>query len=245
MRSGIGYREFAEVSKTAFVNVAAEDYGLRGRPTNSSRVAVITGISRKEVARIRARGPGISEENIPVAPAAEVLHKWNTDAAYLDNDAEPRPLAFDDKAVSFASLVATSVGDIPHGAMKTELLRVGAIEELPSGEVRIVKRHFVPRRSDDKLQHGLEVAIRRLAETIAFNADPKREAKTRFERVVSSVSIKEDSFGELTDATSEMLQRFSEDYDDLLSKYENKNNKASHSPEIGIGLYFFSSEGTE
>ena len=34
LRVGIGYREFAEMSKTAFVDVATTDYGLRGRPTN-------------------------------------------------------------------------------------------------------------------------------------------------------------------------------------------------------------------
>ena len=40
LRAGIGYREFAEICKTAFVDVAGKDYGLRGRPTNISRVAV-------------------------------------------------------------------------------------------------------------------------------------------------------------------------------------------------------------
>ena len=38
LRAGIGYREFAEISKTAFVDIATKDYGLRGRPTNISRV---------------------------------------------------------------------------------------------------------------------------------------------------------------------------------------------------------------
>jgi hypothetical protein len=37
MKSGIGYREFAEISKSAFVDVATSDYGLRGRPTNIPR----------------------------------------------------------------------------------------------------------------------------------------------------------------------------------------------------------------
>lgn len=42
LRSGIGYREFSDMAKVAFVNVAADDYGLRGRATNTSRIAVIT-----------------------------------------------------------------------------------------------------------------------------------------------------------------------------------------------------------
>ncbi len=46
LRYGVGYREFAEVTKTAFVDVSSSDFGLRGRPTNISRVAVMTGLTR-------------------------------------------------------------------------------------------------------------------------------------------------------------------------------------------------------
>ena len=53
MKCGVGYREFAEIAKCAFVDVATQDYGLRGRPTNISRVAVMTGLTRKEVKRLR------------------------------------------------------------------------------------------------------------------------------------------------------------------------------------------------
>lgn len=42
LRYGIGYREFAEVVKSALVDVATDEYGIRGRPTNISRVAVMT-----------------------------------------------------------------------------------------------------------------------------------------------------------------------------------------------------------
>ena len=37
-----GFREFAELSKTAFVAVASDDYGIGGRPTNSSRIAAMS-----------------------------------------------------------------------------------------------------------------------------------------------------------------------------------------------------------
>ncbi|MFQ5608658.1 MAG: DUF6502 family protein, partial [Woeseiaceae bacterium] len=38
LRYNIGYREFSDLSKAAFVQVATESYGIRGRPTNVSRV---------------------------------------------------------------------------------------------------------------------------------------------------------------------------------------------------------------
>ncbi len=53
LRYGVGFGEFAEVVKTSFVDVASTEFGIRGRPTNISRVAVMTGLTRKEVRRLR------------------------------------------------------------------------------------------------------------------------------------------------------------------------------------------------
>ena len=53
MRCGMTWKEFAELCKTVFVEVASEEYGIRGRKTNVSRTAILTGMSRKEVKRLR------------------------------------------------------------------------------------------------------------------------------------------------------------------------------------------------
>lgn len=242
MRAGICHREFAEVSKMAFTHVAGSDYGIRGRPTNSSRIAVITGLSRKEVSRIRLLRPEDVEENMPVAPAAEVLHRWNTDPDYLDADQNPVPLPFKSDQVSFARLVSISVGDIPAGAVRTELLRVGAIRESDHGLLSIEKRYFVPERYDDKLQHGFDVALRYLGETLAFNTDQKMEGKPRFERVVSSVGIPIEKFDQIERESRAMLARYTEEYDDMLSRHEIRRADKVTAGEIGVGLYFFRSE---
>ena len=64
LRSGITWKEFAEVAKTAFVQVATDEYGIRGRPTNLARVAILTGINRREVARQRQ----LTESDQPAQP---------------------------------------------------------------------------------------------------------------------------------------------------------------------------------
>src|SRR5215467_10963761 len=50
---GITWKEFAELSKTAYVEVATRNFGKRGRPTNVSRTAVLTGLGRKDVRKQR------------------------------------------------------------------------------------------------------------------------------------------------------------------------------------------------
>ena len=44
---GITWKEFAELSKMTYVEVATRNFGKRGRPTNVSRTAVLTGLGRR------------------------------------------------------------------------------------------------------------------------------------------------------------------------------------------------------
>ncbi len=239
MQWGIGYREFSEVAKTAFVQVATKEYGLRGRPTNISRVSVITGISRKEITKIRSSETDFSAQLIKGTPAGEVLHRWHTDARFLDLQGHPKQLDFDRSPISFKSLVKEVAGDIPPGAMKSELMRVEAIEECLDGKLRIIKRHYVPARIDDRLLHGLDTAIRYLGDTVAYNTDPSRKDHYRFERVVSSVKIRPELFAAIEQQTADRLELFTEEYDDYLSRQEDAGGIQDASSEIGVGVYFF------
>jgi hypothetical protein len=45
LKHGITWSEFGEISKEAYVKAARDDYGIQGRPTNNSRVAMMTGLS--------------------------------------------------------------------------------------------------------------------------------------------------------------------------------------------------------
>ena len=54
LKSGISWKEFSDLAKEKFVTVATEAFGIRGRPTNVSRVAILTGLDRRDVAKLRA-----------------------------------------------------------------------------------------------------------------------------------------------------------------------------------------------
>jgi hypothetical protein len=86
LRFGIGFREFSEIAKTAFVDVASSDFGIRGRPTNISRVAVMTGLTRKEVRRLRDKIAG-GKHTVVVKPTPmwDILHYWHADGEFLDS----------------------------------------------------------------------------------------------------------------------------------------------------------------
>ncbi len=127
LRSGFGYREYCELSKAAFVTVAAEDYGVHGRPTNVSRIAAMTGLTRKEVSRIRRKvDNGGATDTERASPLLEVIAAWQSEKEFCDSSGKPRRLPLEGKRGSFHSLVRQFAGDIPDGAMRKELERIGA-----------------------------------------------------------------------------------------------------------------------
>lgn len=145
---GISYREFCELSKAAFVGVASEDYGVHGRPTNASRIAAMTGLTRKEISRIRSKiesGEGAQTDR--QSPINEVLSAWCSADEFVDARGRPRPLPLKGERASFESLIAQYAGDIPEGAMRKELLRIDAIE-LADNEVRILPERLAMLEAD-------------------------------------------------------------------------------------------------
>ena len=244
LRSGIGFREFADVAKTAFVEVATEDYGLRGRPTNISRVAVMTGLTRKEVKRLREASPNgaalISRRSSP----ADLLHFWHTDPDYLDENGVPKRLPYEGNLVSFLNLVKYCAGDVPPGAMRAELKRIGAIVERENGELEVVKRYFIPGDIDERLELGLNLGLAPLASTIAFNCDPARKGPARFQRMSDSAWIDRDDLLALQDSLSKKLGGFLTDIDQHFAQVEG-NRKNAEQPnlcQVGVGVFFFTGE---
>lgn len=243
LRVGIGYKEFSGIAKAAFVHVAAEDYGFRGRETNSSRIAVMTGITRKEVKKIRESRPEIlSEKFVRESPASVILDKWHSDPDYMDSDGEAKVLDYDVGPYSFCDLVSSYAGDVPPGAMRTELKRIGAIEILNQGKIKAIKSYFIPDGVDDRLIIGLQDNIASVANTVAYNCDPSRVVgvDTRYNSVSSVDGIDEQYLPEIQAHARRELFLLGDSFSKYLNEYKDKSdvNKKDQC-QIGIGLYYY------
>ena len=53
LRNGVSFSTFSDLAKWTYVDVAAREFGIEGRKQSTSRVSVITGLSRREVMRVR------------------------------------------------------------------------------------------------------------------------------------------------------------------------------------------------
>jgi len=244
LRYGIGYREFVEVTKTAFVDVASSDFGLRGRPTNISRVAVMTGLTRKEVRRLRDKiASGDSRIAVKTTPLADVLHHWHADPEFTDANGKPRQLAFSDGEISFSKLVKRFGGDIPAGAMRTEMKRVGAVVEDSDGNLSVTSRAFEPASSHQKLQSLLAHGAYPLLCNIEDNSkDLGSEESTWANRIAFTQAVRLESAGQLRRITRDRIIDFAESVDDLFMAYESLHDDNStskkHDP-IAVGVFYF------
>ena len=164
---GVSYREFCELSKAAFVAVAAEDFGVHGRPTNASRIAAMTGLTRKDIGQIRRKiESGESAQTDRQSPVNEVLSAWCSAGEYLDKRGEPKRLPLKGERPSFESLVRQFAGDIPAGALRKELQRIDAIE-LADNTVRIRKEGLAKLEADKRQAAELLIEPYELLQAVA------------------------------------------------------------------------------
>ncbi len=241
--AGVGYKDFSRVAKLAFVDVSLRHYGLRGRKTNSARVAVMTGLTRREVSRLRRQIALFAPGDVPIALApSDVLHFWQQDPDYLQDDGRPSDISFEGDGPSFTKLVRRYGGDITPGAVRTELKRVGALAELPGGKLRLVKPYFVPEGTEERLLVSLRQNVRSLISTVAYNSDNPRKGPGRIERFVYSDHLTVDQIETLRLSIRDSVEAYTKEVDDHLAALESFNRASGDQPSgrtVAVGVYFF------
>lgn len=250
---GMSWQEFHGIAKSVFVQVASDEYGIRGRPTNISRVAAMTGLSRKEISRIRSdMGIGRWSPDMEASPMNTIIHYWHFDPEFSKEPGQPRLLAFDG-VHSFSALVRKYAGDIPPGALKTELCRTGIAREMDSRMLKLEKRFFYPSNFDEDYVNNIMFSMRNLGETVVHNADTVRrlgsaaeihEQHGRFERYAWSETLSRDSIREFQAWVREEGTRFVERADNWIGEREMRQDSgSSEGPKAtGVGVYFFLEE---
>lgn len=188
IRNGVSYAEFSETLKSVFVEVAEQDFGLPDRKTSQSRIAILTGLTRKEVAKqkeLLLEGEKMPGYTANLNRMTRVLVGWHTDPQYTGPYGLPVELPFDgEKQVSFCELVRRYSGDMAARAMLDELLRVGAVERLQTGTFRVLMRAYIPENlHPDQLERLGEVLFN-FINTVEHNMSRADRGAARFERVV-------------------------------------------------------------
>jgi hypothetical protein len=241
LRNGMTFRSFSNLAKRVYVEIGMTEFGIAGKKQTISRVAILTGLTRKEVQRVlNERTPDDTEARERYNRAARVVAGWVRDDDFVDEEGRPAALPLEGSS-GFGLLVRRYSGDVPARAVLDELVHVGAVEHLNDGRVRLRSRAYVPRTSDlDKVAIlGTDVAD--LIATIDHNLQ-SGEGDPFFQRKVMYDNLPADVIPELRRLSAEQSQQLVEKLDRWLSQRDrdvNPNVKGSGRRRAGIGIFYF------
>ena len=248
IRNGVSYGEFVEVLKATFVEVAERDFHLVDREASQSRVAILTGLTRKEVARqmtILATGDISPDTNLN--RVVRVLEGWHTDTRFTGPYGVPVELPFDgNNGINFCTLVRGYSGDMAPRAMLDELLRVHAVERQPGGSFRVLTRAYIPETLHPDALERLGRVVQNFVTTYEYNMGKTAQGAGRFERIVSA---DEGLRKQLMPAFDRLIrlkgQQLLEELDNWLSTQESTAGPRGLSNQrlkTGVGIYHFVEE---
>jgi hypothetical protein len=240
LRSGVTWKEFAELSRNVFVATATEEFGIRGRPTNVSRVALLTGLARREVRRERVATDAASPEaEEALNHASRVLAGWHLDADFLDEHGQPRVLPVTGDGATFAMLLKRYAGDIPTTALVKELVKAGSIERVDGRSYRVLRRYYMPRPMDGKSVERAGSVLADIVATVEHNLSRSAGEPARFEGRAQNRYVDPRNLPAFRAFLEREGQGFLERVDDWLTAHEVPAHAAGDAPRLrlGVGIY--------
>lgn len=246
IRNGISFNEFADELRGVYVDVAAKDFPIEGRSPSGTRIAILTGLTRKEVKRQIERFSAPDASNIPadVNRVTRVLDGWHKDPEFTGPYGFPLEVFFDrpnGEIPSFSELVRRYSGDMSPRAMLDELLRINAVEELPDGELRVLTKSYISSLMDPAVLERMGSVIENLAESLDYNffSGPSGEKK-RFERnVFTQVGIPKEALAEFSELVEDKGQLFLETLNHYLTAHEIEVKDSDNNRTVKTGVEIF------
>lgn len=238
LKCGLTWKQFSDLSKSVFVDVATREFGIRGRPTNVSRVSILTGISRKEVRHqrelLQSAAPPRSGKT---HDATRLLSGWFQDPAYLDGRGAPMALVERGEAPSFETLFHRYGGDTPFQTLMKELKVAGTIAVDEKGRLVAKSRYHMPvPMSEGNIRFfgsNLFDHAKTLERNITGNAQQRK-----FEGFAVDDRLSPDAAKEFHKFLNERGQKFLEEVDLWLNSHRVAENNSESIPiRLGVGIY--------
>ena len=249
LRHGISYKACTEVLKWCYVDVAHNEFGIKGKKANKSRVAVITGLTWIDVKNLIDEDVLLMDSK-PEAfqRASRVLTGWLTDDAYqANNETKIIPIYSQDKFndISFESLVEKYSGGATLRSILDDLLENKAIVKIDGDKVKLIRTHYVIQSSKSE-QLALDImamATSDLIKTINHNIQAS-EDDLYFQRIVQQRQLAKRHVPLVQTFVRERSQKLADEVDSFVAALamqptENDEEKIAR---LGLGIYYFQDE---
>ena len=247
LRNNMSFKAFLDIAKHTYVQVAASEFRIPGKKQSVSRIALLSGLTRKEVQRLLdapADEDKKSEAGERYNRAARVVSGWVRDTDFSDADGNPKVLSLQDSPqnrASFAELVRRFSGDIPFRAVLDELLRVGVVEKLSDSTIQLKTRAYIPESGDTDKLNILGTDVSDLVSTVDHNLQ-HGAADPFFQRKVMYDNVPAEALGEFRRLSGTQAQALLERLDKWLSQHDRDTRPETTGTgrmRTGIGIYYF------
>jgi hypothetical protein len=234
---GVTWKEFSDLTRLVYVEVATERFGRRGRPTNVSRTAVLTGLSRREVRKQRELTEQRHESWAGyVTKGSLVLSAWHQDPDFLDASGNPAPLPLTGEGATFAELARRcGVSDVPLATLLKELKAAGAVAQDADGRLEARMRNYIPKAMDDRLIRLWGSVVADVGRTYDHNLTREGREHARFERAAVNDRVDPRSVREFREFLEQEGQKFLERVDAWLTAHEVPEHERATRPGIRLG----------
>ena len=244
---GMTHPFIANLLKTVFVKVTANEFHIEGKAQTDSRISMLTGIHRKEVKRLRQT---VAERETPpanVSLGAELVARWIGMPEYMDTRGRPRPLARlarDGHELSFEELVQSVSKDIRSRVVLDEWLRLGVAHLDAEDRVCLNVEAFVPKHGFDEKAYyfgqNLHDHLAASVHNLASGSPPFLDRSVHYDRLTpESVA----TLGELAERLGmDALQAINREAM-RLQRQDADGKNAGH--RMNFGVYFFSATTAE
>ena len=241
VREGVTFPALAALLKELYVDVAQRDCpSVTGRQTDS-RITLLTGVHRKDVKRLRDRGPE-EHQDPPVALSlsAQIIAYWAGNSGYMDRAGAPLPLPRSAaEGPSFETLVTHLSKDIRPRAVLDDLMDRRLVHLDSEGRVSLADTALVPREGMDELAFFLG---RNLHDHIAACDHNLAEREKAFiERAVYYDRLTPEAVARLEDRARELGMDALLSLNREASALADRDQDAPHADRrMSFGVYFYS-----
>lgn len=244
----ISYGRINQMLRELLVEVAEDEFKLPFKRQTDSRLALLTGLPRKEVASLRRRrqsGERIEEPEDSVV--TRVVGRWMSGPPFATPDGKPRRLIYDseDEAEpSFTALVRSLNLDIPVRAVLDDLVGRGGVNLTHDDRIELAKEANVPADTETKLRLlGTDPA--ELFATIVHNIEEPQRPWLQRKVVYDNVGAR--ALAAIEAEARDLGEEFVRRANALLASYDRDRNAAAPGGDrtrVVLGTYY-NEEGAE
>ena len=239
---GVSHGDFSDAAKDVFVEVAIRHFDQANR-VNQSRVAILTGLTRKEVKNVIDRAASAEPHGKNHSRPSRVLAGWHSDPKYIGPYGVPLEIPYESAGAdipSFVDLVKTYSGDMAPRPMLKELIRVGAVIQLQNKNYKVVRRYFEAEALSPELLARLGKVGHYFFSTAAANIEKTQQGSGNFERrVFTNEGLSQESMRAFDAYIKKRGQEFLEELDNWFVATEKNDIDKPERVNTGILLLHY------